>query len=92
MGLSLQMIFISLLVSLQFFLYDSVQIALGVGSNYMKLISMFWVLRKEGMKLYLNILGATLKYRHYQVDVDKKRCTMGSASGFCIPSVAFYIL
>ena len=45
-GLSLRMIFISLLVSLQFFLYDSVRIALGVGS--------------DDMKLYLNVLGAAL--------------------------------
>jgi len=41
------MIFISLLVSLQFFLYDSVQIAFGIGS--------------DDMKLYLNVLGAVLK-------------------------------
>lgn len=45
-GLSLRMIFISLLVSLQFFLYDSVRIALGVGS--------------DDMKLYLNVLNAAL--------------------------------
>ena len=46
-GLSLRMIFYSLLVSLQFLLYDAVRIALGVGS--------------DDMKLYLNVLGAALK-------------------------------
>merc|ERR1711862_250884 len=45
-GLSLRMIYYSLLVSLQFFLYDSVRIALGVGS--------------DDMKLYLNVLNAAL--------------------------------
>jgi solute carrier family 25 phosphate transporter 3 len=46
-GLTLRMIFYSLLVSLQFLLYDAVRIALGVGS--------------DDMKLYLNVLGAALK-------------------------------
>lgn len=46
-GLKLRMIFYSLLVSLQFLLYDTVRIALGVGS--------------DDMKLYLNVLGAALK-------------------------------
>ena len=45
-GLSLRMIFFSLLVSLQFFFYDSVRIALGVGS--------------DDMKLYLNVLSVAL--------------------------------
>jgi solute carrier family 25 phosphate transporter 3 len=46
-GLQLRMIFYSLLVSLQFLLYDTVRIALGVGS--------------DDMKLFLNVLGAALK-------------------------------
>ena len=46
-GLKLRMIFYSLLVSLQFFLFDTVRITLGVGS--------------DDMKLYLNVLGAALK-------------------------------
>jgi solute carrier family 25 phosphate transporter 3 len=46
-GLPLRMIFYSLLVSLQFLLYDTVRIALGVG--------------QDDMKLYLNVLGAALK-------------------------------
>ena len=41
-GMGLRMIFYSLLVSLQFFLYDTVRIILGVGS--------------DDMKLYLNVL------------------------------------
>jgi len=45
-GMSLRMIYYSLLVSLQFFLYDSVRIALGVGS--------------DDMKLYLNVLNVAL--------------------------------
>ncbi|KAL7535934.1 hypothetical protein ACHAXR_006814 [Thalassiosira sp. AJA248-18] len=48
-GLSLRMIFFSLLVSLQFFLYDSVRIALGVGT--------------DDMKLYLNVLNVALNER-----------------------------
>ncbi|KAL3787081.1 hypothetical protein HJC23_011765 [Cyclotella cryptica] len=46
-GLTLRMMFYSLLVSLQFLLYDAVRIGLGVGS--------------DDMKLYLNVLGAALK-------------------------------
>eukprot|EP00804_Cyclotella_cryptica_P012664 CCRYP_020193-RA/>CCRYP_020193-RA protein AED:0.03 eAED:0.03 QI:1528/0.5/0.33/1/1/1/3/0/533 len=46
-GLTLRMMFYSLLVSLQFLLYDAVRISLGVGS--------------DDMKLYLNVLGAALK-------------------------------
>ena len=45
-GISLRMIFYSLLVSLQFFFYDIVRIALGVGS--------------DDMKLYLNVLNVAL--------------------------------
>ena len=45
-GMSLRMIYYSLLVSLQFFLYDSVRIALGVGT--------------DDMKLYLNVLNVAL--------------------------------
>ena len=45
-GMSLRMIFYSLLVSLQFFFYDSVRIALGVGT--------------DDMKLYLNVLNVAL--------------------------------
>ena len=51
-GMSLRMIFYSLLVSLQFFLYDSVRIALGVGS--------------DDMKLYLNVLNVALNERAKQ--------------------------
>ena len=46
-GLSLRMIFYSLLVSLQFLLYDAIRISLHVGS--------------DDMKLYLNVLGAALR-------------------------------
>ena len=45
-GMSLRMIFYSLLVSLQFFFYDIVRIALGVGT--------------DDMKLYLNVLNVAL--------------------------------
>lgn len=45
-GMQLRMVFYSLLVSLQFLLYDAIRIALGVGS--------------DDMKLYLNVLGAAL--------------------------------
>jgi len=45
-GLPLRMIFYSLLVSLQFLLYDFIRFSLGVGS--------------DDMKLYLNVLGAAL--------------------------------
>mmetsp|Transcript_47139 Transcript_47139/g.100246 ORF Transcript_47139/g.100246 Transcript_47139/m.100246 type:complete len:967 (-) Transcript_47139:1003-3903(-) len=45
-GMPLRMIYYSLLVSLQFLLYDSVRIALGVGS--------------DDMKLYLNVLNVAL--------------------------------
>jgi solute carrier family 25 phosphate transporter 3 len=46
-GIQLRMIFYSLLVSLQFLFYDAIRIALGVGS--------------DDMKLYLNVLGAALR-------------------------------
>lgn len=46
-GIQLRMVFYSLLVSLQFLLYDAIRIALGVGS--------------DDMKLYLNVLGAALR-------------------------------
>ena len=45
-GIQLRMIFYSLLVSLQFLLYDAIRLALGVGT--------------DDMKLYLNVLGAAL--------------------------------
>ena len=45
-GMQLRMVFYSLLVSLQFLLYDAIRIALGVGA--------------DDMKLYLNVLGAAL--------------------------------
>ena len=45
-GMQLRMVFYSLLVSLQFLLYDAIRIALGVGT--------------DDMKLYLNVLGAAL--------------------------------
>eukprot|EP00571_Detonula_confervacea_P016521 CAMPEP_0172308074 /NCGR_PEP_ID=MMETSP1058-20130122/8785_1 /TAXON_ID=83371 /ORGANISM="Detonula confervacea, Strain CCMP 353" /LENGTH=942 /DNA_ID=CAMNT_0013020423 /DNA_START=44 /DNA_END=2872 /DNA_ORIENTATION=- len=45
-GMSLRAIFYSLLVSVQFLLYDSVRIALGVGT--------------DDMKLYLNVLNVAL--------------------------------
>lgn len=48
-GMTLRMIYYSLLVSLQFFLYDIVRIALGVGT--------------DDMKLYLNVLNAALNER-----------------------------
>ena len=48
-GMGLRMIYYSLLVSLQFFLYDSVRIALGVGT--------------DDMKLYLNVLNVALNER-----------------------------
>lgn len=46
-GIQLRMVFYSLLVSLQFLLYDAIRIALGVGT--------------DDMKLYLNVLGAALR-------------------------------
>ena len=46
LGVGLRMIFYSLLVSLQFLLYDTVRIALGVGT--------------DDMKLYLNVLKVAL--------------------------------
>ena len=46
-GIQLRMFFYSLLVSLQFLLYDAIRIALGVGA--------------DDMKLYLNVLGAALR-------------------------------
>ena len=45
-GIELRMIYYSLLVSLQFFLYDAIRISLGVGS--------------DDMRLYLNVLNAAL--------------------------------
>jgi len=48
-GMGLRMIFYSLLVSLQFFLYDTVRIILGVGA--------------DDMKLYLNVLEVALNER-----------------------------
>ena len=45
-GISLRMIYYPLLVSLQFFLYDFIRIALGVGS--------------DDMRLYLNVLNVAL--------------------------------
>mmetsp|Transcript_1454 Transcript_1454/g.2638 ORF Transcript_1454/g.2638 Transcript_1454/m.2638 type:complete len:958 (-) Transcript_1454:283-3156(-) len=48
-GIRLRMIFYSLLVSLQFFLYDAVRIALGIGG--------------DDMKLYLNVLNVALNER-----------------------------
>ena len=51
-GLSLRMIYYSLLVSLQFFLYDVVRISLGVGT--------------DDMKLYLNVLNVALNERAKQ--------------------------
>lgn len=46
-GLPLRMIFYSLVVSLQFLVYDSVRIALGIGS--------------DDLKLYLDVLGGALR-------------------------------
>ena len=45
-GMPLRMIFYSLLVSLQFFLYDTIRIGLGVGN--------------DDMKLYLDVLNVAL--------------------------------
>ncbi len=46
-GLPLRMIFYSLVVSLQFLVYDSVRFALGIGS--------------DDLKLYLDVLGGALR-------------------------------
>lgn len=46
-GMQLRIVFYSILVSLQFLLYDAIRIALGVGT--------------DDMKLYLNVLGAALR-------------------------------
>lgn len=46
-GLGLRMVFYSILVSFQFFVYDSVRFALGIGS--------------DDLKLYLDVLGGALK-------------------------------
>jgi solute carrier family 25 (mitochondrial phosphate transporter), member 3 len=46
-GLPLRMIFYALVVSLQFLIYDSVRLALGVGS--------------DDLKLYLDVLGGALR-------------------------------
>lgn len=51
-GLGLRMIYYSLLVSLQFFLYDAIRIALGVGT--------------DDMKLYLDVLNVALNERANQ--------------------------
>ena len=48
-GMDLRMIYYSLLVSLQFFLYDSIRIALGVGT--------------DDVKLYLDVLNVALNER-----------------------------
>lgn len=45
-GLPLRMIFYALVVSLQFLIYDSVRLGLGVGS--------------DDLKLYLDVLGGAL--------------------------------
>ena len=45
-GLQLRMFFYSLMVSIQFFLYDSVKLLLGIGS--------------DDLKLYLDVLGGAL--------------------------------
>jgi solute carrier family 25 phosphate transporter 3 len=46
-GLPLRMFFYSLMISLQFFVYDSVRFALGIGS--------------DDLKLYLDVLGGALR-------------------------------
>ena len=46
-GLPLRLVFYSLIVSLQFLVYDSVRIALGIGS--------------DDLKLYLDVLGGALR-------------------------------
>jgi len=46
-GLGLRMFFYALIVSLQFFVYDTVRFALGVGS--------------DDMKMYLDVLGGALR-------------------------------
>ena len=46
-GLGLRMFFYSLIVSLQFLVYDAVRFSLGIGS--------------DDMKLYLDVLGGALK-------------------------------
>ncbi|KAL9178882.1 hypothetical protein ACHAXT_011855 [Thalassiosira profunda] len=51
-GMDLRMIYYSLLVSLQFFLYDSIRIALGVGT--------------DDVKLYLDVLNVALNERAKQ--------------------------
>ena len=45
-GVSLRMVFYSLIVSLQFLVYDAVRFALGIGS--------------DDLKLYLDVLGGAL--------------------------------
>ena len=45
-GLGLRMFFYSLVVSLQFLVYDSIRFALGIGA--------------DDLKLYLNVLGGAL--------------------------------
>lgn len=45
-GLPIRMIFYALLISLQFFVYDFVRVALGIGS--------------DDLKLYLDVLGGAL--------------------------------
>lgn len=45
-GLPLRMIFYSLVVSLQFFVYDAVKFSLGIGT--------------DDLKLYLDVLGGAL--------------------------------
>lgn len=45
-GLNLRMVFYSLIVSLQFLVYDAVRFALGIGS--------------DDLKLYLDVLGGAL--------------------------------
>jgi len=46
-GLSIRFFFYALLISMQFFIYDSVRIALGIGA--------------DDLKLYLDVLGGALK-------------------------------
>lgn len=46
-GVSLRMVFYSLVVSLQFLVYDAVRFALGIGS--------------DDLKVYLDVLGGALK-------------------------------
>ena len=46
-GVGIRMAFFSLLVSLQFFVYDNIRFSLGIGS--------------DDLKLYLNVLGTALR-------------------------------